>query len=323
MDIIRNVGVCNLVVEDEKTSKNRSKFYHRNSLPNIALKYGGSELKSLAGATTAPISTFSDPILRETQQQQQQNQPHIRLINSIDIPDEECAVSGRLQIRVVSSSTSQPQSTKVDPTTMEQSPQPEESVYFDAITNGTVKLNRSDSNRSTSNNYDIKVYEDTLKIQKYKIINNNTPTTTTTTTTTTTIVHHREPSAEPEEEVSKSDSGRNKENESSRGAISKTTASKNASSTAANEIAEAENLLREITRNRAEEGAIDANSSSQIDELNENMQNMDIRRSDLHGSKIPVLNSPNMRISKCASWAGNEALLLQKELGDLVPGKIL
>lgn len=309
MDIIRNVGVCNLVVEDDKTLKQRSSFYHRNSLPNIELKYAEPEVLQ------QPLPAAPEPT----------RDSHIRLINSIDIPDEECAVSGRLQIRVVS----QPATGKV----MEQSPQPDESVYFDAITNGTIKLNRSDSNRS--NNFDIKVYEDTLKIQKYKIVNHHQNNNEAS----------REGSADPEEEVSKSESARNnKENESSRGAISKTSKPPQVVEPPPAEVDAAEShlLLRELSRSRSAVAATtapttdggdnsthsainDANQySSQHDELNDNLQNLDVRQQQQqHGSKIPVLNpnSPNVRISKCASWAGNEALLLQKELGELTPGE--
>lgn len=38
------------------------------------------------------------------------------------------------------------------------------------------------------------------------------------------------------------------------------------------------------------------------------------------GSKIPIFN-PNLRISKCASWAGGTDYLSSHELNDLTPGK--
>lgn len=317
MDIIRNVGVCTLVSDDEKVSKAKSKFYHRYSLPNIEYKPPPEPVQPVRETIPIAHSKSTPAVISPTKRRD----THIRLINSIDIPDEECAISGRLQIRVVP----QPQPVNVKvvceasgantnaPT--EHSPNPEESIYFDAVTNGTVKLNRSDSNtRTNSNYYDVKVYEDSLKIQKYKIVNNAD-------------VGCKGAGAQLEQgdDESKSDEqGKNKENvndyETARGAISKVTAAAAAKQDLDNENAVNINLLKEITKNCLidETDAIHTNETH-VNNVNQHKDGEQQQRDGMYGSKIPVLNSSS-RLSKCASWAGNEALL-QKELSDLTPGK--
>lgn len=319
MDIIRNVGVCTLVSDDEKVSKAKSKFYHRYSLPNIEYKPPPEPVIPVRETIPIAHSKSTPAVISPTKTQQQRRDAHIRLINSIDIPDEECAISGRLQIRVVP----QPQPVKVvceasgttnnatATATTEHSPNPEESIYFDAITNGTVKLNRSDSNtRTNSNYYDVKVYEDSLKIQKYKIVNNA----------------EGKGHVEQLDDESKSDEqGKNKENvndfEQARGAISKNVPTKQDMDS---ENAVNINLLKEITKNCLidETDAIhNTNDMHHMNNVSPQKDTMEQQQRDgMYGSKIPVLN-PNSRISKCASWAGNEALL-QKELSDLTPGKL-
>lgn len=320
MDIIRNVGVCTLVTLDEKTAKEKAKFYHRNSLPNLEYKPPPEPIIPVRETIPIAHSKSTPAVIVATRDS------HIRLINSIDIPDEECAISGRLQIRVVP----QPQSVNVKVVceasgigntvgVAEHSPNPEESVYFDAITNGTVKLNRQDSNtrmNNTNNQFDVKVYEDSLKIQKYKIVNNN------------------EKDHDGEEESKSDEQGRNKENmefDLSRGAISKNSAIKpndtpienHYDGIKANDI----NLLKEITKNCIVDTTDDVlhvtNSIPQQRDCeiqNEHQYiGVEMRHKDMHGnSKIPVLNQ-NSRISKCASWAGDPTML-QRELSDLAPG---
>lgn len=306
MDIIRNVGVCTLVSDDEKFAKAKSKFYHRYSLPNIEYKPPREPVIPVREIIPIAHSKSTPAVISPTkhQQQQRRDNTHIRLINSIDIPDEECAISGRLQIRVVP----QPQPVKVvceasgGATNAEHSPNPEESIYFDAVTavtNGTVKLNRSDSNtRTNSNYYDVKVYEDSLKIQKYKIVNNAEGGIAAA-------------AEQPDDESKSDEQAKNKENvndyETARGAISKTTTKQD------DENAVNINLLKEITKNCLID---EADASDVVNNVNNDQQSQQQRD---YGSKIPVLN-PNSRLSKCASWAGNEALL-QKELSDLTPGK--
>jgi hypothetical protein len=102
--------------------------------------------------------------------------------------EEEHAISGRLEIRVLSK----------DKLAKEPSPNPEESIYFDAVvTNGPQQPQNAEESKPKSagsddgkkenvqyeeefiwinkkepqeRKYDIKVYEDSLKIQKYKIV---------------------------------------------------------------------------------------------------------------------------------------------------------
>lgn len=316
MDIIRNVGVCTLVSDDEKVSKAKSKFYHRYSLPNIEYKPPPEPVIPVRETIPIAHSKSTPAVISPTKRRD----AHIRLINSIDIPDEECAISGRLQIRVVA----QPQPVNVKvvceasganinaPT--EHSPNPEESIYFDAVTNGTVKLNRSDSNtRTNSNYYDVKVYEDSLKIQKYKIVNNAEGKMGAGV------------QLEQVDDESKSDEqGKNKENvndfETARGAISKTVTAAATKQDMDSENAVNINLLKEITKNCLidETDALHTNDVH-VNNVNQHRDGEQQQKDGMYGSKIPVLNT-NSRLSKCASWAGNEALL-QKELSDLTPGK--
>uniref|UniRef100_A0A336LRB2 CSON001817 protein n=1 Tax=Culicoides sonorensis TaxID=179676 RepID=A0A336LRB2_CULSO len=305
MDIIRNVGVCTLVTDDEKLAKAKSKFYHRYSLPNIEYKPPREPVIPVREQIPIAHSKSTPAVISP----KSRRDAHIRLINSIDIPDEECAISGRLQIRVVP----QPVNVKVvceAGATTEHSPNPEESIYFDAVTNGTVKLNRSDSNtRTNSNYYDVKVYEDSLKIQKYKILNNNASDAAN---------KGPESQEQPDDESKSDEQGKNKENlndfESARGAISKTTANLSKQDTE-NETAINVNLLKEITKNCLVDETDSINNTNEVHVNNVTQQQKETE--NVYGSKIPVLN-PNSRISKCASWAGNEALI-QRELAELQP----
>lgn len=318
MDIIRNVGMCMLVTDDEKDTKAKSKFYHRYSLPNIEYKPPREPVIPVRECIPIAHSKSTPAVMSPTKRRD----THIRLINSIDIPDEECAISGRLQIRVVP----QPQPVNVKVVceasgmnananaATELSPNPEESVYFDAVTNGTVKLNRSDSNtRTNSNYYDVKVYEDSLKIQKYKIVNNASG-----------VVQLEQ----PDDESKSDEQGKNKENvndyETARGAISKTVVTGAATKQdMETENAVNVNLLKEITKNcLIDETDAQHTNDTHVNNVNQHRdseQQQQQRGDGMYGSKIPVLNT-NSRISKCASWAGNEALL-QRELSDLTPGK--
>lgn len=314
MDIIRNVGVCTLVSDDEKQSKAKSKFYHRYSLPNIEYKPPREPVIPVRESIPIAHSKSTPAVISPTKRRD----AHIRLINSIDIPDEECAISGRLQIRVVA----QPQPVNVKvvceasganmTAATEHSPNPEESVYFDAITNGTVKLNRSESNtRTNSNYYDVKVYEDSLKIQKYKIVNNAG-------------AGGAVQLEQPDDESKSDEQGKNKENvndyETARGAISKTVPTPAPKPDMDNENAVNINLLKEITKNcLIDETDAHHTPETHVNNVAQHRDGGDQLRDGMYGSKIPVLNT-NSRLSKCASWAGNEALL-QKELSDLTPGK--
>lgn len=115
MDIIRNVGVRETC--GDTSIKSAENLHHRYSLPNINFKET-EHLKSNRQVLVDSKRSNSQP----ANPNQSQLSKAFGRQNTVSEPQEdECAVSGRLEIRVL------PQ---------EQSPNPEESVYFDAMTNG-------------------------------------------------------------------------------------------------------------------------------------------------------------------------------------------
>lgn len=116
MDIIRNVGVRETC--GDTSIKSPDNLHHRNSLPNIKFKET-DHMKC-----NRQVLVDSKPSITSHQQNVNQSQLKKTLGRQYTVSEpqeDECAVSGRLEIRVV------PQ---------EQSPNPDESVYFDAMTNG-------------------------------------------------------------------------------------------------------------------------------------------------------------------------------------------
>lgn len=113
MDIIRNVGVRETC--GDTSIKSAENMHHRYSLPNINFK----ETEHIRGGNRP---ADSKPTVNHKATAAIQSQLSKTFGRQMSEPQEdECAVSGRLEIRVL------PQ---------EQSPNPDESVYFDAMTNG-------------------------------------------------------------------------------------------------------------------------------------------------------------------------------------------
>ena len=123
---------------------------------------------------------------------------------------------------------------------------PDESEYFDAVTNGaTVNIKTS--------TYDIKMYEDSLKIQRYKVVEPEIVTT--------------------DKEL---------------GAISKTKPTDPENEACNKELEEISKDSADNDEAKLKTCRIGSHSPSNRDNFN---------------SKIPVF-APNLRIAKCASWAG-------------------
>ncbi len=118
MDIIRNVGVRETC--GDTSIKSAENLHHRFSLPNINFK----ETEHIKCNRQGLVDS-KPPIINNHQANANQSQLLSKTFgrqNTMSEPQEdECAVSGRLEIRVL------PQ---------EQSPNPDESIYFDAMTNG-------------------------------------------------------------------------------------------------------------------------------------------------------------------------------------------
>lgn len=116
MDIIRNVGVRETC--GDTSIKSAENLHHRYSLPNINFK----ETEHIKCNRQVLVDSKPPIISHQANVNQSQLSKTFGRQNTVSEPQEdECAVSGRLEIRVL------PQ---------EQSPNPDESIYFDAMTNG-------------------------------------------------------------------------------------------------------------------------------------------------------------------------------------------
>lgn len=188
MDINRNVGVRDVCNDDNGPSSIQpfSKLFQYKSLPNIA--FGEYELMSpkirqtettfyYRASSSEPNNNYiANPCIIMEKTVDNCDAPQ----SPSDQPEEEHAISGRLEIRVLSK----------EQMAKEPSPNPEESIYFDAVltANGPSSALDEESRAKKDHvqyeeefiwinkkepqekKYDIKVYEDSLKIQKYKIV---------------------------------------------------------------------------------------------------------------------------------------------------------
>lgn len=188
---------CNDDNTSVSTCQPFAKLFQYRSLPNIAFgeydlkmspKIRETETTFYYRASSEPNNNYiSNPCIV---MEQTKNDEGATSAAAGEQPgeEEEHAISGRLEIRVLSK----------DKLAKEPSPNPEESIYFDAVvTNGpqtasSNNVNNGDESKPKSadkenvqyeeefiwinkkepqeKKYDIKVYEDSLKIQKYKII---------------------------------------------------------------------------------------------------------------------------------------------------------
>jgi hypothetical protein len=192
MDINRNVGVRDICHDDNGPSPIQpfAKLFQYKSLPNIA--FGEYEIMSpkirntettfyyRANSSEPNNNYISNPcIIMEKNGGDNGEAPP----SPTEQQEEEHAISGRLEIRVLS---------KEQMANKEPSPNPEESIYFDAVVTANGPGNDDEAKQKSEEKkenvqyeeefiwinkkepqekkYDIKVYEDSLKIQKYKII---------------------------------------------------------------------------------------------------------------------------------------------------------
>lgn len=133
MDIIRNVGIREPVTHGSSkitdtdinslAMKLADSKLNRNSLPNILMKE--NDLQWMASndngsAATTKVATKAAVHLETNTVSQSKN------TGDGGDDDEECAISGRLEIRVIKQQNQEP---KI-------SPNREESIYFDAVANG-------------------------------------------------------------------------------------------------------------------------------------------------------------------------------------------
>lgn len=213
-----------------------------------------------------------------------------------DPPEEEHAISGRLEIRVMS---------KEQMAIKEPSPNRDESIYFDAVvtSNGPAVHDdakpKSEEKKESSvqyeeefiwinkkepqeKKYDIKVYEDSLKIQKYKIIT-----------------------------VDKSEGDDDVDVKSS---VKKETVAEVPETS--DNVKEDEGGAHAIASSQAEREDIESTTDNRIE--NERIRDRDCSSSS--NSKIPVFNPSGSRmLSQRSSWAGMED---GPDISDLTPGKV-
>lgn len=288
-----------------------AKLFQYRSLPNIA--FGEYDLK-LSPKIRETETTFYYRASSEPNNNYISN-PCIVMeknegeVASSEPQEEEHAISGRLEIRVLSK----------DKLAKEPSPNPEESIYFDAVvTNGPQQQQQpqnADESKPKSaecddgkkenvqyeeefiwinkkepqeRKYDIKVYEDSLKIQKYKIV--------TVDKSEDALDDEEGVAGGPEEE--KGDDEREKE------------------------IPEID--VKDGRENQVEEGAVallpphERDDASTTDNRIENERLRDYSSSS--NSKIPVFNptGSSRMLSQRSSWAGMED---GPDISDLTPGK--
>lgn len=314
MDINRNVGVRDICNDDNGPSPCQpfAKLFQYRSLPNIAFaeyelkmspKIRETETTFYYRASSEPNNNYiSNPCILTDEKRSDE------AANDQQNADEEeqHAISGRLEIRVLSK----------DKISKEASPNPEESIYFDAVvTNGPQVTatgdnvvvdetkSKGDDGQSKKDNvqyeeefiwinkkepqekkYDIKVYEDSLKIQKYKIV----------------TVDKSDDALDGPDEYEKEDDGREKEVVDSDVKEAESDTKEGAMAGAAINLTADREDVESTTDNRME---------------NERLRDC----SNSSNSKIPVFNptGSSRMLSQRSSWAGIEE---GPDISDLTPG---
>ncbi|KAL7044773.1 hypothetical protein ACKWTF_002043 [Chironomus riparius] len=318
MDVNRNVGVRDICNDDNGPSPCQpfAKLFQYKSLPNIAFaeyelkmspKIRETETTFYYRASSEPNNNYiSNPCIladkengvnEATNDQQEEEEQH--------------AISGRLEIRVLSK----------DKISKEASPNPEESIYFDAVvTNGPQtnptsigdvadesKLKGDEQKKENvqyeeefiwinkkepqEKKYDIKVYEDSLKIQKYKIV----------------TVDKSDDALDGPDEDEKEDDGKEKE-------VGDIEVKEAESDNKIDECAQAAGTSSIAATNlQNDREDIESTTDNRID--NERLRDC----SNSSNSKIPVFNpsGSSRMLSQRSSWAGVEE---GPDISDLTPG---
>lgn len=313
MDIVRNVSVreqCGDAGNGETVSKNPMDLrIHRNSLPNISFK-DSTVAKASVGRVPPATAPKPSPETYLTSSAAQYRRQY-----TVSEPQEdECAVSGRLEIRVV------PQA----PAMGDHSPHnPDESIYFDAIAaNGgpaaTVNI-RSDIIELKSTGA---AATPATEIPAATPQQSHATTTTVGAAAAAAVVIAAAPSASsasrPPTELC--DAAPNKCNidadpcvpQNGDDSVDGSVSSKPIVVAAQRTAISPKQPLSQMSQSSS---SVDHNTS------------MGYRKIDggggmaaaLSNSRIPIFN-PNLRILKCASWAGGDCQH-SPEIQDLTPGK--
>lgn len=324
MDIVRNVSVretCGDAGNGETVSKNPMDLrIHRNSLPNISFK-DPTVVKVSAGRVppvTAPKPS-ADTYLSTTAAQ------YRRQYTVSEPQEDECAVSGRLEIRVVTQASAMG----------DHSPHnPDESIYFDAIAaNGgpaaTVNI-RSDiiELKSTSAAATPAATVAAAVITTEIPVVVSTPQISHATTTTVgaaaaaAVVIAAAPSASSAARVTTDlcDAVQNKCNIDTEPVVQLNGDDSVDGHVSAKPIVVA--TQRQTVSSKQPLSQMSQSSSSVDHNTSTGYRKIDSgggMAAALSNSRIPIFN-PNLRILKCASWAGGDCQH-SPEIQDLTPGE--
>lgn len=289
LDIMRNIAHREINSESQRSS-------HRNSLPNIMYNFSYQTDDTITKVIPPP-PPFSpipashskidknDIINKDAIDNVQSDINLVDNANEIEGEKknfEECAISGRLEIRVVPQCDNKPSLTNRNLKT-NQSPNPEDSIYFDAITNdGTVAGNVVNHNIVNINQLDAKNADMHIKDIEKKDLNNFLDAQLKNVEN---IIHNRDISE--------------------------------------NNLCPNENICNTIQSNLITNTTNSSSSSIKQNDLQFRKDNSSGVPPGglLCGSKIPVFNQ-NLRISKCASWAGGTDFAPNNGLTDLTPGRL-
>lgn len=408
MDIIRNVGIRETVgatkmtdprtLINNKTKTASSPQLHRNSLPNLVPKES-RPIRPTAGATStakliqpSSVKVYQDVVHHnrianavETGSKKKEGNKAANLCAAdVDDDGEECAVSGRLEIRVIQQQQQQ-----------KNSPNPDESIYFDAVAN--ANSNKTSTENAPNGNDDQTVPRKTVHRNHCECATKKTPNETNATAIDSTIdgvpqtddtaLHNLRkyflvtsndtttarlaPTASNDSNCSKSlnidnNGGGGDDNAPDTTFVSAVTtlpilshgidddgagvATSNATRNANNDPLSNNDNNKEnpavtysslypnqsaldqkkltatalLTTKPPPTPVVATNQSdgtcSSITTTNQMNNRKDIN-SSTSCSKIPIFNPTNIRMMKCASWAGSDLPLTPAEMNNLTPGK--
>lgn len=195
MDVIRNVGVREICddLNVQKENAERARLFSFKSMPNISIdEYDEFIINTKSKEEDCIFYQANNRIIMNPTIIEPTNNDNNNISNNNNIyicknspepaeEQQECAISGRLEIRVLPKEAS---SKEVSPN------REREPFYFDAIVNVNdadkneaatpesedqfhdelnIKISKKDKDKDKKK-YDIKIYEDSLKIKKYKVV---------------------------------------------------------------------------------------------------------------------------------------------------------
>lgn len=404
MDIIRNIGVRetipnadNKTTENEKSSvvsdneKGTKAKTHRNSMPNIVLKNSEVHLQALNEATALATNNAS------TQQELPNRTGVVECASSIKHEknlsppksdgvagdeEEECAISGRLEIRVIQQNQNQALGKPKN------SPNPEESIYFDAVPNGASSAHHSNQPLSDDNKVSRKTLDKTddkgvstdsalagsadvvdstkaqagdnasLELKKcFVVTSNEAPSVHSLPVPTSTAANESNNSTPNSNYLNDGDADKHLGGNGVVTTVGITDSSMNDDNaaevdtfiSAATTLAKLSNVMDNEAVNASaicnandslsndnkefpvvsyslypNQSSIEQNDLSTKPVINQSDGTVPCKVSNQNNkkdtnSKIPVFN-PNVRMMKCASWAGNDLPLTTADINDLTPG---